>query len=596
MLGDSVAYLHSDFDISEDNEPARWLAAKLGVHLNADTNSVLKYLQTLSGGTTVSIEEIEPLYRFLYRQDARPREKFEEESLIFTPDPEPRWWRADQVFWTDESAVFGNRRGYLETHFVKTLKGFFTINLEVPERASPLDYIRAIREVTSTEQADDAEVHKRVNILYRSLWGELQKDDNLSGNETEWEQAREGRCWLGKKGSKWGFFSRHELVWKDHDHRAHLFEGKIPFWEFNDLSDLATEHLGIEACSQAEVKFHASGKRVKDEEDWSDKVRDLRPYIHAFLKSPSLCGRKYEEVKSDQVLDQLSVRLAHKLETTYKLKGIFVSDPEPRPSCLDTTDQEVTLWLGLEADKDEYPELIGDALADYFGIKELSQFVEHLLSKDREKVLSRWKRKGLQTDFCIQSEEFPEEEEENRSELADEDPRAETRGGYGDLIEDESETGTDPVQPEITSVDTSGGHWGGTSQGGGGGGHGGSGGGGEKLPHRNLKEYLADNPSQLGEGLALVKVEYPFVSGDRADILLKDGFGSPVTVEVEAHISSGDYVGVWQAVKYKHLAAVKYQLPCEQVRSILAAPEIPDDVKAKCIELGIETREVSIPL
>ena len=136
VLGDSVAYLHPDFDISEDNEPARWLAGKLGVHLNADTDSVLKYLQTLSG-TTVSIEDIEPLYRFLDRQDARPREKFKEESLIFTPNPEPSWWRSDQVFWVDERAVFGNLCGYLEEHYTETLKPFF-IALEIPERALSL--------------------------------------------------------------------------------------------------------------------------------------------------------------------------------------------------------------------------------------------------------------------------------------------------------------------------------------------------------------------------------------------------------------------------------------------------------------------------
>ena len=58
--------------------------------------------------------------------------------------------------------------------------------------------------------------------------------------------------------------------------------------------DLAT-YLEIEACSQAEVKFHPSGEQEKDEEGWSDKVRDLRPYIHAFLKSPSLCGREVRE-------------------------------------------------------------------------------------------------------------------------------------------------------------------------------------------------------------------------------------------------------------------------------------------------------------
>ena len=167
---------------------------------------------------------------------------------------------------------------------------------------------------------------------------------------------------------------------------------------------------------------------------------------------PSLYGQKYEEVKSDQVLDQLSVRLAQKLETTYKLKGIFVSDPEPRPSCLDTTDQEVTLWLGLEAGKDDYPELIGDALADYFGIKELSQFVEDLLRKDREKVLSRWKRKGLQIDVSPPEVTFKENEAEP-IETFDEN----TISGTDDSVEDEFDRYPPPLQfDEI--IDTGGGH------------------------------------------------------------------------------------------------------------------------------------------
>ncbi len=589
VLGDSVAYLHRGIDIS--NEPAQWLAEKLGVHLNADTKNVLNYLQALSG-TTVNLKDVEPLYRFLARQEARPHGKFEEESLIFTPEPEAGWWQTNRVFWADESAVFGNDCGYLEAHYAETLKPFF-IALGVSERASPLDYIRGIREVASTAQANDAEVRERVKILYRRLWNVLQDGGSLLENENwkkEWEQTRKGKCWLGKKGRKWGFFYLDELVWNDHHHLASLFEGKIPFWEFNDLSDLAIECLGVKACSQADVQFHTSGKREKDE-NWSDKVRDLRPYIHAFLKSPSLFGQKYEEVKSDQVLDQLWVRLAQKLETTYKLKGIFVSDPEPRPSCLDMTDQEVTLWLGLEAGKEDYPELIGDALADYFGIEVLSQFVEGLLSKkDREKVLSRWKRKGLQPDFS--SPEAPsEEDEEKLVDTSDED----STSIVDNSVEDKTEDYSYSPQPVIAGTGSRGGHQGGISYGGGGGGgHGG--GGGEGHTHKALKEYLANNPSQLGANLKLVQTEYIFISNDRVDILLKDSSGKPITVEVKREILPGSESEVLQAVKYKHLAADKYKLPCEQVRSILVAPEIPDDVKAKCRALGIETREVTVPL
>ena len=44
-------------------------------------------------------------------------------------------------------------------------------------------------------------------------------------------------------------------------------------------------------------------------------------------------------------------------------------------------------------------------------------------------------------------------------------------------------------------------------------------------------------------------------------------------------------------MKYQHLAAMERGLECKQVRSILAAPEIPDDVKRKCEQLGIEPFE-----
>lgn len=124
--------------------------------------------------------------------------------------------------------------------------------------------------------------------------------------------------------------------------------------------------------------------------------------------------------------------------------------------------------------------------------------------------------------------------------------------------------------------------------GGGSSGHGGHGGGGPGEVHENLKNDLAHNPSQLGEGLRLVQEEYIFKSGDRVDILLMDSSGKPVTVEVKPHIPSGSDAEVLQALKYKHLAAADYGILCKEVRCILAAPEIPDDVKKKCRQLGIE--------
>ena len=618
LLGDSVAYLPPDFDLSDG--AARWLAEKLGVHLNANTESVLNYLQTLSG-TTVCVKDIEPLYRFLeQRQHARPRERFQEKSLIFAPNPEPRWWRADEVFWENEDLVFGNARGYLSEHYPERLKPFFTA-LGVSERAAPLDYVRRILEVASDERADDAEVRKRVKTLYRRLWQSLQEGGSWIEDD-EWEQARAGECWLGKQGDEWGFFYADELVWNDHTYLAELFKGEVPFWAFpDDLLELA-KHLEVEPCSQAKVEFRAFGPRKKDDA-WLQKVREMRANVDAFLQSPNFCP----EDKSAEVLDHVSFHLVEKLTVTYTLKEISVQDPNPRQSFLDTTGHVATLWLGLGADEGEYAELIGDALQEYFDVKELRGFVEDLLTKNRGKVLARWKQRGLRADLCaspsepdpINIEEPVETPDETGNGYADsattqvahENPQVkepeEPQDGYADsaTTEDESEPGEKP-QTNTRKPSPSGGHWASTtpssnrnrqqstpsdsSRGG----HGGRGGGEGEL-HLNLKNSLAKSPTLLGKGLRRGNTEYRFTSGDVADILLKDNSGNPVTVEVETHIPSGNYVGVWQAVKYKHLAAVKYGIPCENVRSILAAPRIPDDVKQECKRLGIEPVEVDSP-
>ena len=849
LLGDSVVYLPADFDISTG--PAKWLAEQLGVHMEADTESVLNHLQKLRSDKEVSIEKVKPLYRFLYgarprkkvdgtyssytvdpepswrlkfreeplifipdsklcwwrvdavfwedesvvfdndcgyleahyakdlksffttslavseratasdyvdrihraksmeqttsekirilyerlwqvmqessvfsnRLDVHPRKKFKKEPLIFTSNPEPRWWRADGVFWEDEGVVFGDDRGYLKAYYPETLKPFFTA-LGISERAAPLDYVHGIQEIASVEQVGDSKVRKRVNILYRRLWQSLQEGGGWQEAE-EWKQIRKGRCWLGKKGDKWDFFSRDELVWNDHhDYVAEIFEGGVPFWAFaSDLSELA-RNLEIEGCSQAKIEFHPEGDQ-EEYRDLSEKVRNLRPYIHAFLNSPRLC-EAHEAGRFAHVLDRLSVRLVVELETTYTLKEVSLTASNPRPSFLDVTDQEVILWLALEADKDDYALFIGDALQDYFGAKDLGRFTEHLLTKNRDKVLSHWERDGLLTELCMPPEADAKESEERPLKTVDEKLSGETTDGnvhpvvnesnvetptdsampktdgegndsvtdetgksvtrlssdkHNDSAADESEVELpiDSETPEIdksdnnstsdksetdtdspsnigdisspgtrTSTETksvitqptdresehetptvneraevgnggvnlttdgsgtrtytpsgtsgtsrSGGHSISTSssRGSRGGGHGGTGGGGEGSEHQELKENLAADPSQLDVGLKLLAIEYTFKSGDRVDILLEDGSENPVTVEVETGFSfgAGRYVGVWQAVKYKHLAAVEYSLPCEKVRSILAAPEIPDDVKTECEKLGIEPIEV----
>ena len=561
------------------------------------------------------------LSRFPEQRHARLRESFQEKSLIFAPNPEPRWWRADEVFWEKEDVVFGNARGYLSEHYPEMLKPFFTA-LGVSERAAPSDYVRRIQEVASGEDANDAEVRERVQTLYRRLWQSLQEGENWTEDE-EWEQVREGECWLGKLGDEWGFFHTKKLVWNNHSYFAELFEGEVPFWAFpDDLLELA-RYLDVKGCSQAETIFHPLGARESDEL-WSEKVRNLRRYIHDFLNSPLLCedadsSRLHEEGKSAQVLDWVSVCRTRGLEVTYKLKGSSVTgQANPRQSFLESKDQEATLWLSSEAAEAKYAQLIGAALQDYFAVKQLREFVKDLLTAgDRSSVLADWGQEGFQTDLSASplgpdSEDVEEPAETPdatgngyadpaTTEVAPENPHIketeEPQDRYVDpaTTEDESEPGMEKPQTNTRKPSSFGGHRNrqqSTSSGSSGGGHNGRGGGGESEQHRNLKESLANNPTPLGEGLRKGDTEYRFTSGDKADILLEDNSGNPVTVEVETYIPSQNYVGVWQAVKYKHLAAVKYGIPCEQVRSILAAPRIPNDVKQECERLGIEPIEV----
>ncbi len=451
VLGESVAYLHPDFDISQDNEAARWLAEKLGIHLNANTDSVLNYLQTLSG-TEVGVEKVEPLYRFLERQDARRSEEFKQKPLIFTSNPEPNWWRSDEVFWDDQSVVFGNHRGYLKknyTGYEGTLEPFFSA-LGVLRNAALSDYLRVIREVTSIEQADDPKVRARVETLYRHIMPYLQEGDNSMENEEwkkEWDITRKGRCWLGKKGNEWGFFFLHELVWKDDDYRSRLFKNEIPFWVFdNDLLEFA-KCLNIKGCYQSsEVKFDCYGDQG-EYKTWSEKVQNLYPYIYDFLNSPRLC-EQYRGEQAAEILKRLSVHRAQRLEVRYRLNAASVPDPNPRQSFLEK--KKGILWLGLEEDEEAYPDLIGDALQDDFRIDQLREFVKDLLPSVNlfKTALLSWKRRGFQPNRCLlPPKSDSKEDEENSSNSVDEKFPCET-GAKSDSETNNSESETPTVHED----------------------------------------------------------------------------------------------------------------------------------------------------
>ena len=144
--------------------------------------------------------------------------------------------------------------------------------------------------------------------------------------------------------------------------------------------------------------------------------------------------------------------------------------------------------------------------------------------------------------------------------------------------------------PSETPAPADGGHP--PSSGLGGGGHGGGGGGGEDRAHRNLKDKLWEHPEHIEPGMQKHRYEPELASHFRPDLILKDDRGRFVAVEVETGFPGGSDYGVWQAVAYKHVAAAEFQQRCEQVRGILVAPQIPESIKQKCRQLGVEPVEL----
>jgi hypothetical protein len=121
-------------------------------------------------------------------------------------------------------------------------------------------------------------------------------------------------------------------------------------------------------------------------------------------------------------------------------------------------------------------------------------------------------------------------------------------------------------------------------------------GGGESREHKDLKNRIAGDPFRtLGEKLTLLEegIEYPFVTGDRLDLLFQDEQKRFVCVEVEPRVGKRDVIGFHQAGKYRMLIAMAEDLDVSDVRAIVAAATIDRGIARRFMRrYGIESRVV----
>jgi endonuclease len=98
---------------------------------------------------------------------------------------------------------------------------------------------------------------------------------------------------------------------------------------------------------------------------------------------------------------------------------------------------------------------------------------------------------------------------------------------------------------------------------------------------KHLQELLADHPESLGDGLSLVRREYPTAIGP-VDLLCRDGDGTTIAVEIKRR---GEIDGVEQLTRYLDLLNRDPLLA--PVRGIFAAQEIKPQARVLATDRGI---------
>lgn len=121
-----------------------------------------------------------------------------------------------------------------------------------------------------------------------------------------------------------------------------------------------------------------------------------------------------------------------------------------------------------------------------------------------------------------------------------------------------------------------------------------SGEGGESSEHFLLKIYVATNPSKVinESKIQTVGIEYPYPTGDRADILLSDQFGKVLGVEIEVSVNDDQFEGLLQAIKYRYMAEVMTMRKLGDSRAILVAYTVSEKMKSLCKKYNVQCIEV----
>lgn len=124
---------------------------------------------------------------------------------------------------------------------------------------------------------------------------------------------------------------------------------------------------------------------------------------------------------------------------------------------------------------------------------------------------------------------------------------------------------------------------------------------GEGKLHKAIKEFVFSDPDIALASLRTgpyqrVAMEYVFPTGDRVDVVLLDGKGNVLLVEVKPFVDADDLAPFAQAAKYRVLWNILRDRPTTEIRCLVAAPELAAPSSKRMLERHqIESVAIKIP-
>jgi len=323
LLGDTVLYLAVDIK-NEDFIKA------LGINTEANIGGVLNYLKALVKQKNTDKGKFEKLYEFLdehFEEGATNiKEEFAENSLIFVPNTEKKYYNVKEVIWKDISDVFGENRIYLEKQYPK-LKKFFVEKIGISERPTPKDYAEVLVDISKKDEISEKD-KKIVVKIYEELNRNLNPDrvENPISQEDWWKEFTQKPIFLTDRGEfrrNWG-----DIFINDDNELYELFkdEENIYFlWLPEKYNSDRIRHF-IEACGLRYISKSTKTEPLLEEGEYSkdqeltNRIRFLIPYVLRYLYWRE--NAIYEKLKKEEIFKKIGaveVYVTNNLKVKYSI-------------------------------------------------------------------------------------------------------------------------------------------------------------------------------------------------------------------------------------------------------------------------------------